>query len=111
MTRVFRRTTVVATLLCAPLLVAGCSFVNLDPEAEEVEVLSAERVSDCDRVGQTRVTTAHRIGFIPRGAPAIERDLDRLARNSALDLGGDTVVRKTEIEDGKATYDVFDCVR
>jgi len=111
MTRGFRRATAITALVCAPLLVAGCTFVSLDPEAEDVQVQSAERVTQCDRVGQTRVTTAHRVGFIPRGAPAIESDLDRLARNSALDLGGDTVVRKTEIEDGKATYDVFDCVR
>lgn len=100
------------TLICAvPLFAAGCSFVQLDAGAEEVEILAAERVTDCDRVGQTRVNTAHRIVFIPRGDRAIEGELDKLARNSAVELGGDTAVRVTEIEEGKARYEIYDCVR
>lgn len=91
--------------------VGGCAFVSLDPEAEDVKVLEADRVNDCERLGQTQVTSAHRIGFIPRSDRAIENDLDRLARNSAADMGGDTAVRKTDITEGTATYEVFDCVR
>lgn len=106
-----RRLAAAAVLLSTPFAIAGCSFVTLDPEAEEVEILAPERASDCERLGQTRVTTADRVLFIPRGARAIEDDLDRLARNSTADMGGDTAVRKTDIEEGKATYEVFDCVR
>lgn len=92
------------------LALAGCSFVSLSPEAEDVRILEPERTADCDRKGKTTVETAARILFIPRGQKAIEEDLDRLARNSAIDLNGDTAYRDTEIEDGEATYEVYDCV-
>ncbi len=99
-------------VLGAPLFVIGCTFVALEPEGERVEVAeSAEQVEECQRVGRTRVTTAERVAFILRRDTAIEDDLDRLARNSGADLGGDTVVRESEIEEGRATYGVYDCGR
>ncbi len=103
------KTLLVAGLVAVPLFVAGCSFVALEEGADDVEILQADQVEACERVGRTRVSTADRIGFIPRGEPAIKKDLDRLARNSAVDLGGDTAVRQSDIEDGKATYEVFQC--
>jgi len=100
-----------APVAALALVFSACSsYVDLDPSAEEVEIVKPERAEQCDRKGETRVSTADRIGFIARGEDAIERDLDRLARNSAADLGGDTAVRMTEITDGKATYAVYDCV-
>lgn len=109
MKNMFWRRVAVAGLVATPLLIAGCSFVALEEGADEVEILQADQVEGCERAGRTRVSTADRIGFIPRGEPAIRDDLDRLARNSAVDLGGDSAVRQTEIEDGKATYEVFRC--
>lgn len=94
----------------ALLALAGCSFVQIEDGADDVRVVEPERAQDCERKGSTRVTTAQRALFIPRGEPAIEEDLDRLARNSAVELDGDTVYRDTEIEDGRATYEVYDCV-
>jgi len=94
----------------ALLVLSGCSFVQLEEGADKVRVLEPERTQKCDREGKTTVSTAKRILFIPRGEKAIENDLDRLARNSAVDLGGDTVYRDTAIEDGQAVYQVYDCV-
>lgn len=98
-------------LLGLPLFATACTFVTLEPEGERVEVAAADQVEECERVGRTRVTTAERVAFILRRDSAIEDDLDRLARNSGGDLGGDTVVRMTDIEEGRATYEVFDCGR
>lgn len=103
------RTLMIVGVVAVPLFATGCSFVALEEGADDVEILQADQVEDCDRVGRTRVSTADRIGFIPRGEPAIEKDLDRLARNSTVDLDGDSAVRQGEIEDGKATYEVFQC--
>jgi hypothetical protein len=36
--------------------------------------------------------------------------MQALARNSAADMGGDTVVPVSEIQDGKQTFEVYKCV-
>jgi hypothetical protein len=92
-------------------VLGGCSFVKLDPGAQEVLVLEAERTKDCERLGQTRVSVATEIGFIKRGKPAIAENLETLARNSAAEMGGDTITAETEVSDGKQTFGIFDCVK
>lgn len=92
------------------LTAAGCTYVKLDPAAEEVELLKAERVGDCERLGQTRVSVSENVGFIARGDRAIREDLLILARNSATEMGGDTITRESEIQDGRQTFGVFNCV-
>ena len=99
----------IATMATA-LLVAGCSTVKLKPGAEDVEVLSQARTAHCDRLGQTRVSIADKLGPIPRGDKAIRADLERLARNSAIGLGGDTLTPVSEVEDGEQVFAVYDCV-
>lgn len=92
-------------------LLGGCSFVKLDSGAEEVLVLKAERTQDCERLGQTRVSVATKIGFIERGKSAISENLETLARNSATEMGGDTITAETQVSDGKQTFGIFDCVK
>lgn len=92
-------------------VVGGCSFVTVDPGAKDVLVLEAARTKDCERLGQTRVSVATKIGFIKRGKPAIADNLEVLARNSAAEMGGDTITPETEVSDGKQTFGIFDCVQ
>lgn len=92
------------------VVLGGCSFVTVDPDAEDVLVLEADRTRDCDRLGQTRVSVATSIGFIQRGEPAIRDNLETLARNSAAEMGGDTITPETEVSEGKQTFGIFDCV-
>lgn len=92
------------------VVLGGCSFVSVDPGAEDVLVLEADRTKDCERLGQTRVSVATKIGFIKRGKPAIRDNLETLARNSAAEMGGDTITPETDVSDGKRTFGIFDCV-
>ncbi|MDZ7787931.1 MAG: DUF4156 domain-containing protein [Halofilum sp. (in: g-proteobacteria)] len=103
------RNVILAVAMTAVL--GGCSFVTVDPGAEDVLVLAAERTKDCERLGQTRVSVATKIGFIKRGKPAISDNLETLARNSAAEMGGDTITAETEVSDGKQTFGIFDCVK
>ncbi len=106
---VSKRHAILAASMTAVL--GGCSFVTVDPGAEEVLVLEAERTKDCERLGQTRVSVATSIGFIKRGKPAISDNLETLARNSAAEMGGDTITAESEVSDGKRTFGIFDCVK
>ncbi|MCG5516635.1 MULTISPECIES: DUF4156 domain-containing protein [Ectothiorhodospira] len=102
---------IVLTLTVAALLSAGCTFVKLSPEAEATRVVPTDRVADCERLGSTTASMAERIGFIKRPPERIEQELEHAARNAAADMGGDTVVPRGEITDGKRTYDVYRCLR
>ena len=103
------RNVILAVAMTAVL--GGCSFVTVDPGAEDVLVLEANRTKDCERLGQTRVSVATKIGFIKRGKPAISDNLETLARNSAAAMGGDTITAETEVSDGKQTFGIFECVK
>lgn len=107
--KVSKRNVILVAAVSAVL--GGCSFVKLDPGAEEVLVLEAERTQDCERLGQTRVSVATEIGFIKRGKPSISDNLETLARNSAAEMGGDTITAETEVVEGKQTFGIFDCVK
>lgn len=98
--------------LCCAFVVAvtGCAYVKVQPNAREVEVLSAERTAECKKLGQTKVSVAEKILFVPRGEPAVRKDLEILARNSAADMGGDTITPLTEVREGRQTFGVYDCL-
>lgn len=97
-------------LVTVIVLAAGCSTIKLKPGAAEVEVLQAERVADCKMLGKTKVSVADKLGFVPRGDKAIRVDLQRLARNSAIEMNGDTLSPESEIVKGEQTFGVYDCI-
>jgi len=103
--------TVSALIAGAALTLGACSFVEVRPEAKEILVLDKGRVADCERLGRTRVSVATAVGFIKRSEDAVREDLKVLARNSAADMGGDTVNAETEVNDGKQTFAIYDCVQ
>lgn len=92
------------------LLVGGCSFVSVKSDAEDVLVLSAQRVSHCERLGQTRVSVADKLGFINRRDEDVRSDLEDLARNTAAEMGGDTVSPEGEVNEGRQVFGIYDCV-
>lgn len=94
----------------AGLALGGCSFTEVEPDARRVEVLEAARVADCERLGDTQVSVAHKVGFIARGDKAIQTDLNNLARNSATEMGGDTVTPIGEPQNGKQRFGIYDCI-
>lgn len=99
------------TLVAATAVtLVACSTIKLKPGAEEVEILGADRVAQCDKLGKTTVSVADELGIIPRGEKAIRADLNRLARNSAVTMGGDTVSPESPIAEGEQTFGVYDCV-
>lgn len=97
-------------LVAFALIATGCSYTKVDPGARQVLVLGPERIADCEKLGKTQVSVADKLGFIPRHDNAVQKDLDILARNSASEMGGDTVTRISEPVNGKQTYWVYDCV-
>lgn len=99
------------TRLVTPLLLillAGCAFVRLTPEGMDVAVATEQEVSGCDRLAQTTVRVADRVVF-RRSEPRVRQELEILARNTAAERGGDTVVAVSPVNDGQRDYGIYQC--
>lgn len=94
----------------AVAMMAGCTFVEVNPKAKGVRVGKAEDVVNCQRVGQVTVSTLARIAGLPRYETSMQDELYTLARNSAGEMGGDTVVPTTPMKDGRQTMGVYRCL-
>jgi hypothetical protein len=92
------------------VLLSACSWVSVSSSGEKVRVLSADEVSGCKHLGKTTVSTAGKIGALERYPEKIQEELNTLARNSAPELGGDTVVAVDKPVDGRQVFEVYRCV-
>lgn len=97
-------------LITIAFILTACTWVDLSPEGEKVRVLSASEVTSCKKLGKTIVSLKDKIAGFDRSEEKVQKELEALARNSAVDLKGDTVVSASEIKDGKQTFDVYRCV-
>lgn len=97
-------------MLLAPLLLGACTWVSLTPEGEQVRLGTPESVTECQRVGKTTVSTLSRVAGLNRYDESMQDELNKLARNSAVELNGDTVVPVTEIENGQQVFAVYRCL-
>lgn len=99
-------------ILFLSLLASACSWVDLKPEAENVRVVSLEALdamSNCHKMGSTTVSVKADVASIARNAEAVRVELETLARNSAIDLGGNTVVPVSQVDKGKQSFVVYTC--
>ncbi len=97
-------------LLFLPLLLlAACNWVPLKPEAEGVRVATAAEVAGCRHVGRTIVSVADTVAGVKRNADKVAAELERLARNHAPNLKGDTIVPDGPVTDGERSYRVYRC--
>jgi len=76
-----------------------------------VRVATAGEVEECADAGTTHVSVMDKLGVVERNQAKVGGELATLARNSAVQLGGDTVVAITEIIDGSQTFAVYQCGR
>ncbi len=96
-------------VLLTAVSLTACTWVQLTPEGEQVAIAAMDEMSACTKKGSTTVTTKADLASIDRNLEKVTTELETLARNSAVNLKGDTVVAAGDIEDGKQQYDVYLC--
>ncbi|MDH4174682.1 MAG: DUF4156 domain-containing protein [Betaproteobacteria bacterium] len=101
----------VPPVLVAIALAGGCSLVELTPAGAGVRLASAEAVVTCTSLGRITASVIHEVGFLPRHPDAVQDNINVTARNSAANMGADTIVPASKIEDGKQTFEVYRCLR
>jgi len=87
----------------------GCSWVPLTSEGENVRVLQASAVTDCQKVGKITSKTSDRIIIFARSDQKIREELESLARNESVGLNGDAVVPIGTETDGRQSFEVYRC--
>lgn len=97
-------------IVSAILVVSGCAWVKLTPEGEQVRILGSDQVSGCKKVGKTTVSVLAKVGFAHRSEKRVKEELETLARNSAANMDGDTIVPISGIEEGEQSFDVYRCI-
>ncbi len=88
---------------------AGSDLIEMRQGADRVSLVNANQVGSCQRKGEINVSVLAELGFITRSAEAVEANLLQLARNGAVDAGGDTVVKGSSPEYGKRTFVIYKC--
>ncbi len=77
--------------------------------AEQVVLAKDTDVAKCKSLGRSTLSVLSSVGPLTRSAEAVEENLLQMARNEAIDKGGDTVVKGNSLEYGKRSYEVFKC--
>ena len=106
--KIFLPAIVIALTLVAFTL-GGCTWVRTDPGAEQVALATPAEVRQCQRLGQTTVSVRDRVTGVQRRAERVADELADLARNSAVELGGDTIVADGPVRDGQRRFNVYRC--
>lgn len=89
--------------------ICSCTWVRLTADGETVTVKTEAEVSDCKRVAKTTATLRSKVMGVERDEDKIRLELETLARNAAVEYGGNVVVPITEIEDGAQSFAVYKC--
>ena len=102
----------IAALITAALFVlVSCETIELTIEGEKARVLSPDDVKNCQKNGAATVSIGEKyLGLVPKSPSTIAHQLQRLARNSAIHMGGDTVVPMSKVDRGQQTFAVFRCI-
>jgi hypothetical protein len=98
-------------MLLATLLAGGCSWVDLDEEAQQVGVIRTEdEASGCRKVGEVGARTTPKVAGIARDETTVAVELERLARNDAARMGANTILPLGPVTlEGTRRYAAYAC--
>ena len=103
--------TIPITLLCALcLFTTACVWVKPLPDSNKVQLITVpDSLKDCEHLGRTTAITKDKILDVPRNADTIQEELEALARNNAIEMGGDSLTAVSQPKDGRQTFGVYRC--
>ena len=102
---------ITALIVASLFVLASCETIELTREGEKARVLSPDDVKNCQKNGAATVSIGENyLGLVPKRSSTIANQLLRLARNSAIHMGGDTVVPMSKMDRGQQTFAVFRCI-
>ena len=109
--KILNRILAITTIVPLMALLSGCAsnMIEVRKGSDKVSLADATQVRSCQSKGITTVSVLAEVGFMSRSVEAVEANLLQLARNGAIDAGGDTIVKGISPMFGKRTFEVFRC--
>jgi hypothetical protein len=109
--RIFKRIIVIIVIMLLISGLSGCAsgLIEVRTGSDQVSLTEASQVGNCQPKGEITVSVLAEVGFISRSAEAVETNLLQLARNGAIDSGGNTIVKGNSSEFGKRTFSIYKC--
>jgi hypothetical protein len=102
------RTLVVALVLLF-IGLSGCTWVKLTTEGGKVAVASRADPA-CKKLGGTTSIGVSEIASVDRNEAKVATELETLARNQAVGMGGNTIVADGPVtKEGQQTFTVYQC--
>ena len=99
----------VLSLLLFGGVFSGCTWVKPTPESEQVRIVPADRVADCERLGDLSTYTKAKVAGVNRKVAKVQEELETLAQVEAEEMGADTIVTTSAVSDGRQTYLAYRC--
>ncbi len=90
---------------------SACTWVEHTDAGQSVRLVSYDQVGQCKKLGRATVSVLDKVGFVSRAKDKVEVELQTLARNSAAEMGGDSIVAAGAISRGEQPFDVYQCGR
>jgi len=97
------------SVLLATLLVGGCSVVKVSEAGKRVNIITSDQAFNCTRVGSISTSVLETIIGIPRHERKIEEELDKLARDQAVLMRANSIVRES-INGAEGSYSAYNCL-
>jgi hypothetical protein len=88
---------------------SSCTWVKVSEKGSSVAVANAVNVRGCENLSEVTVSVTSKVGFVKRDSDKVATELANLARNEAVALKGDTIVPSSTIENGKQSFNVYQC--
>jgi len=77
--------------------------------AASVSLAQNADVENCERLGTTTSTVRDQVGWFNRSDERVASELLTLAQNSAISMGGNTLVTTTDPENGSQQFVIYSC--
>jgi hypothetical protein len=99
----------IALMLLGSVAISGCTWVDPKPGASSVTLVQPTHVSNCKPLGTTTSQVKAKVGIYNRSEEKVAEELLTLAQNSAVEVGGDTLVALTPPTDGEQKFKIYKC--
>jgi hypothetical protein len=97
-------------ILAGLALAAGaCTWVETRPGTENIVIAEPDQVVDCTRQGTTRASVRDRVAGVQRKPGKVAEEIETLARTSAMEMGGNSLVPVGPVRDGAREFIVYKC--
>lgn len=91
------------------LMLVACATVKTLPGAEDVRLLTAAELVNCQRLGSASAQVMDKITFVERDKEKMAKELLKLAQNEAVKMGGNALMIASDIKHGSRRFEVYRC--